>query len=203
MPLVANAFRFSEAEGLKPGRLGRWMVLAVLLALVAGVLVTIYIQYNVGGTKYSWGANSVPKYPFDFLMRQLRRIGPGAVQPYAFNWSAISPNTNFLWATGVGLALVLTFSALRLRYTWWPFHPVVFLVWGSFAMAHMGPSFLLGWIIKSLVTRLGGSQAYRKAKTFFVGAIAGEFVAGVIWAAFGLIYYLNAGAPGPMFRVHP
>ncbi len=34
-----------------------------------------------------------------------------------------------------GVALVLGFSVCRLRYSWWPLHPIMFLVWGTWTMS--------------------------------------------------------------------
>jgi len=202
MPLAANALRLSEPRAVRPGRLGRWMIVAVLLALVFGTLFTIYVQYNEGGTKYSW-AKSTSSYHFNLLISNLGRAG-GMVQPgQGFLPGKIDPDPLFLWAAGAGLLLVLLTSALRLRFTWWPIHPVLFLVWGTFPMLHLAASFLVGWLIKVLVTRLGGSHAYRRGKALFVGAVAGEFVAGIFWSGMGLLYFLKFGQPGAEFKIHP
>jgi hypothetical protein len=208
MPLVANALRAGERVRLQPARLGRWMAVAVVLAVVFSVVFAIYLQYNVGGTHYAWAAGGVAKRPFWLLSEQLQRMEAmgRTFDPHTwheFDLSAWTPNRSFLTAAGVGVALVLLCSALRLRFTWWPLHPVLFLVWGTFPVLHIAPSFLLAWFIKVLVTRLGGSSAYRKARTLFVGVIAGEFVAGLAWSVLGLIYYLRHGQAGIKYIVHP
>ena len=51
----------------------------------------------------------------------------------------------------------------------------------DFFMTIFGP-FLLVWIVKTLILRLGGMGAYRRAIPFFLGLIIGHFfLAGLIW----------------------
>ena len=202
MPIVANALRFSEAHGVSPRRLSWAMAAAVLLALVAGVFATLYVQYNFGGgTVYGW-ANSAAAMPFEMLQRNLRRL-PGEPGQWAdFQWTHLRANRTFLWAAGVGFALVMGCNALRLRHAWWPIHPVLFLVWGTIPACWMGPSFLVGWMLKVAITRFGGGRLYRRCRAIFIGMVAGEFVAGIFWMGVGLIYYLVTRTPGPIFRVH-
>jgi len=175
----------------------------VLLALVVGVGATLYVQYAHGGASlYNW-PNSAAKFPFEALQRELRGLGADPDTWQAFRPSAIHFDPNFVYPVLTGLGLVLVCSWLRLRYNWWPIHPVLFLVWGTFPMTMMAASFLVGWAIKSGITRFGGSRAYKDFKPFFVGLVAGEFMAGIFWSIVGITYYLITGVPGPMFRVHP
>ncbi len=39
----------------------------------------------------------------------------------------------------------------------------------------------LGWLLKILIIRYGGSRLYRQAKSFFLGLIIGEVFAAVFW----------------------
>jgi len=203
MPMAANAMRLSETGGVRPGRIGRWMMPTALAALVLGVIVTVYVQYNYGGgTLYPW-ANVAARMPFEMLERNLPALQADPNSAGMAQLGNISPNGQFLAAVGIGLILVLACSAARLRFHWWPIHPVLFLVWGTFPLKNFGPSFMLGWLIKVAVTHLGGGASYRRNKPIFVGIIAGEFVGLIIWAVVGLIYYLITGVPGERFSVHP
>ncbi len=200
MPLAANALRFSDDNGVRPGRLSRWMVVAVLVALVGGVFATLYVQYNFGATQHAWLS-----MPGEFAFQTLNKNLPETANParwYQMDWSQLEPNGTFLASAGVGLALVLIISTLRLRFHWWPIHPVLFMIWGTFGSTFYAAGFLLGWVIKGLITRLGGSKTYTSLKPFFVGLVAGEFVAGVFWMIYGVCYYLATGQVGKVFRVH-
>ena len=62
----------------------------------------------------------------------------------------------------------------------------------------------MGWLIKIAITRLGGGKAYRNSKPIFVGMVAAELTAGLIWAIVALIYYLgNEGVAANRINIHP
>jgi hypothetical protein len=67
-------------------------------------------------------------------------------------------------------------SALRFRFSRFPFHPVLFLVAGTYPCLNAWFSFLAGWAVKQLVVRFGGGGVYQKLKPFFVGIISGEIL---------------------------
>jgi len=203
MPLAANAIKLGQSENIAPNRLSRWMVVAVLLALVTGVLGTITVQYTYGvAGRYGW-ADSVAKQPFSMLQRNLQKLPPDPGEGESFSFAAIAPSNKFLSSAAIGLVLVTVLSILRLRYTWWPIHPVLFLVWGTFPGYILGASFLLGWLIKTGVTTFGGGKSYRSARPFFIGLIAGEFAAAIFWVLVGMTYYLVEDMAGPVFRILP
>ncbi len=86
---------------------------------------------------------------------------------------------------GFGLVALLAF--LRLRYSWWPLHPVGFLMFGTWPGTTLWFSIMLGWMCKVLVVRFGGARGYLNAKPFFLGLIVGESVTAGLWLVLGLI----------------
>ena len=109
----------------------------------------------------------------------------------------MQPSQRFVsWAL-IGLGAVLLFSMLRLRFSWWPLHPIFVLVWGSWHMGVYSFSILLGWAIKVFATRLGGSGFYQKLKPMMIGLIAGDVLAAVIKLAVSTIYFYATGLAAP------
>jgi len=49
---------------------------------------------------------------------------------------------------------------------------------GSFGLFRLWLPIFVSWLIKVLLLRYGGLQAYRRALPFFIGLILGEFVTG-------------------------
>ena len=208
LPMAANALRFSEKQGVRPGRLGSWMILAVVLAMIFGVTATMYLQYNYGlGKGHAYDhANSVAQGPFKVLQQHLGEMNakPGEFHPFELNPADWSINPQFLWTAAIAIGVVLLVSSCRLRFPWWPLHPVIFLVWGTWPMMMLSASFLMGCLLKTIISRLGGGKAYQKYKPLFIGLIAGEFMAGIFWNLFGLFHHLATGeVPASHFRVHP
>jgi hypothetical protein len=70
-------------------------------------------------------------------------------------------------------------------------------------MWKLSQSFLLGWLVKVLVTRLGGGRAYHKVTAFMIGAVAGEMLMGFAFLAFGGGYYLITGREPVKYGVFP
>ena len=88
---------------------------------------------------------------------------------------------------------MLAFSFFRLRLTWWPLHPVMFLVWATHPMKRMWASLMLGWFIKVMVTNLGGYKWYQKGRGLMIGVISGELLAAFVFLAVRAIYRMTTG----------
>ncbi len=212
VPLALNVVRMGDLRRLKPGRLAGWMGVAVILAMVAGVVVTVYLLYSLGVAGMDsggqrWAVDQVARRPFQMLTRAVDELSSTESLQEAAGPTGLArllhprPKQHFLTAAGIGFALVMICSYFRLRFTWWPLHPMLFLVWGSVWTTEFAPSFLLAWLIKTQIMRYGGQSYYRRARNFFIGLMGGEFVAGIFWGAIGLGDYLLTGTVGPSFRV--
>ena len=64
-------------------------------------------------------------------------------------------------------------------------------------------SFLLGFLVKIAVVKLGGARSYRNAKPLMVGIIAGELVAALGWMLVGAIYWALAGQTPTPYYITP
>jgi hypothetical protein len=115
----------------------------------------------------------------------------------------MKPERAILWWISGGLAGVFILGYLRLRYTWWPLHPVLVVVWAGTPIETLGHSFMLGWLIKVLITRVGGTPIHRRAKVFMIGVIAGELICGLTIMAFNAAYMGMTGAKPPAYVVMP
>ena len=81
----------------------------------------------------------------------------------------------------VGGLLTLGMVVARSRLAGFPLHPIGLVMCVPFAMHSMWLSIFLGWMIKSIITRFGGADGYRKAIPFFLGLALGDFVMIVFW----------------------
>jgi len=92
-----------------------------------------------------------------------------------------------LMSTAFGFIFVLGGTALRLRFLWWPLHPIAYPLAGYQFFAHLWFPFLVSWLIKAPLLKYGGIRAYRKALPLFLGLILGDFVLGTMWGIMGLL----------------
>ena len=214
VPLAINALRVGELQKLRPGRLAGWMGAGIIIAMVVGVLVTVYLLYDLGVSGVASGGTRwaliVARMPFQLLKGAVNELGSmDALQDASRRtdlgrlFASATPAKHFYLAAGIGFAMVLVCYWLRLRFRRWPLHPMLFLVWGSRWTTEFAPSFLLAWFIKGRVMRYGGMAYYRRARGFFIGMMAGEFTAGILWGLIAVAYYLFTGSAGPSFTVTP
>jgi len=84
----------------------------------------------------------------------------------------------FLAGGGVVMALLMF---LRQRFVWWPLHPIGFPIGANSMMNYVWFNVFLAWLIKSLILRYGGGNAYRRSQAFFLGLIAGQVCVNGIW----------------------
>ena len=82
-------------------------------------------------------------------------------------------------AFGACLAGVLQWATLSLPR--WPLHPIglfiVFTYYGQIAWA----SIFVGWLLKVILVRYGGSRLYRQGRPFFLGLLLGEVFSTAFW----------------------
>ncbi len=67
----------------------------------------------------------------------------------------------------------------------------------------MGFSFLLGWFVKSMITRYGGARAYQRVKPLMIGLVAGELMAALTPLVVGMLYRAFTGRLPAPFRILP
>ncbi len=212
MPYLATALGMGDrAADTSPRRLGPVLATMLVLGFVTALVVTLYVQHNLGiNSNDSWAARVVPSRPLQALESEVADLAArgelvAATQATGLERLAhIDPQLDAVFWLALGAALVVGCAAARLRLPWWPIHPVLFLVWGTYPVAVFHFSFLLGWAIKLAVIKIGGSKAYRAMLPIMVGIIAGELIMGLFWMLAGAVYYFatDGGAP-PTYSVFP
>jgi hypothetical protein len=209
MPYLTNALRVCDRLGAKIGRVSFAAGGTYVLCLVIAVTVTLWANYNWPLYEWAFFTRITPKASFDEASTAITNLTTTDKLEESLHLTDlqrlanVDPKPIFLWGAGVGFGLVLLLSALRLRFTWWPLHPVFLLVWGTWPMVRLSHSFFLGWLIKVIVTRLGGGSAYQAAKPLMVGVIAGDLLGAGIWEVVGAIYYAIYNVTGSSYWVFP
>ena len=70
-----NVFRVLDARRVRVGRGAVWCGVAVVLALIVAVPVTLMFQYGAGTHHWdAWGTGAVPRYPFDRTVQIKQRL---------------------------------------------------------------------------------------------------------------------------------
>jgi hypothetical protein len=200
MPFAVQGFKLAETTGETVTRVAKWAFAIVLICLFIAVPVTLYLQYDLGAIRTSgtW-MKMLSYFPGDNIVamkQQLRAQGTLELSESlgCFGRLAnIRPDWGLVLAFATTFAMAVTFAACRLRFSWWPLHPVVFVFLCGGQATWMAWSFLIGWAVKASVTRYGGAKTYEKLKPLMVGVIAGDLSGLFLPMAVGIIYYAITG----------
>lgn len=210
MPFMTNSLSLLERHKIRLRRSTGCCAAAIFIGLAVALPLTLYIQYDQGNAVWeAWADRVVPQQPFanittikrtlkaqGALERALEDRGPARLLE-------ASPQRACMTALGAGLLLFLAFAVARLRWRWWPLHPLLFVTWGTEPIWRMCGAFLVGWLVKNLITKYGGARTYERVKPVMFGLIAGEMIGAVIPCVVGFIYYLATGNPPVSFLVLP
>jgi hypothetical protein len=201
MPYIANGLKVTTDTGLRAGRTGMFIGGTVIAAMCVTVPLGLWSDYQ---NAVSMAASKDRLGMYQVSERQIMRLELAseleASKGYS-NWERlahIQPDRQFLLWTGVGFGLVLLLSAARLRWAWWPLHPIILLTFGSVLMVgRYGASLLLGWFIKVFIIKIAGPTRYASVKPLMMGVIAGDILGGFITMIALWGYYFVTGAKGP------
>jgi hypothetical protein len=208
-PFVANGLRMGEKNGVRLPALGRAMLVALVIGLVASGIGVLWVIYDQGALGDPWGGVGVPNGFAAEISRDVQKLNWSGKLEQATQVSGLGrlwlaeTTPNFWTFFLIGAGLVSLNSFLRLRYVWWPLHSVVFLFWGTWAAASFLWSFLLGWLIKVCIVRFGGGRFYQDLKPLFVGVILGDLSGGVLLMIYGTLRYCWTGAAPVPYSIFP
>ena len=156
-------------------RMSLAMGAAFLLALGLGVFTMMTGIYHHG----FYSGLRVGTATGPWLGEQLRLDG---ARVFSYLNQPTSLDANALAGALGGAAATLILGILRLRFWWFPLHPIGYLAANTYALSYLWSSFVIGWLAKTLVTRYGGLRLYRHTLPLAVGLIAGDLLNVTLWA---------------------
>ena len=198
MPFLNHAMKLSEGNKVSLNKTASWGVIVMILAILVSIPATIYWQYDRGALIPHWPrASSI--YPFLNCVEIVNKLRAQGLEEFAMaqhgwsHWQNMSPYWNCIWTflVSTGLALLVAFG--RLKWTWWPLHPVIFIFYGGHQGMLMSFSFGLGFFLKWIFTKYGGGRVYQRSKPLFIGLIAGTLMGQFIPMIVGTLYYVFTG----------
>jgi hypothetical protein len=173
IPLQAEGFRMSSG-----GRMDRRR-LALVLALVAPITIFVYFWASMKVCYQAGLGSTIGYYPYLHVPRR------NVVALHEAAQFPSGPDLSVSLAMGVGLVLTLGLMWLKLRFYWWPLHPVAFPI--ATALESLTPTILVTWLIKAMVLRYGGLRAHRAVLPFFLGLLAGGAMEAVLRRCLSLL----------------
>jgi hypothetical protein len=176
-----------------------WLAVAMAVSYAVSYNSMLFVEYNHGVTLSQsqespineWGVDLMPRY---LVLSRTQDYVPPRTGPFEGHNRALH--------VGIGATLSTVLSVLRLRYDWWPIHPIGFLIVYTIGMRFLWFSVLLGWLAKAAVVRFGGARLYREGRGLFMGLIIGEAAAVAVWLMASLVC-LGLGWPYRAVHILP
>jgi len=176
MPHQLETFKISERLGVQP----RGFIFALIVAsFFAGPMALWAMLHH----SYEIGVQNAAPVNIYFGYETWARF-----QAWANNLTAT--NVQSVIFTLLGLAFTLILMLGRLRFLWWPVHPVGYAVSGSWQMNWGWGSFFIVWLIKFIILKYMGIQGFRKATGYFLGLLIGEIFVGGTWTMVSIWFNL-------------
>jgi hypothetical protein len=155
------------------------VIVALILTLAITVVVTLQVLYQQGGLLgYTWFSKDAVGSSLKDAAVTIK-TAPG-VSVANIGWMILGAIVVFLLVQG------------RSRFLWFPLHPLGYLVAPAYPITQLWFSFFVGWLVKSLVMKYGGSDTYVKLRPFMIGLIIGNVAAMLFWS---LLTFWQNGTP--------
>ncbi len=205
MPFVVNGLKISSDATHQTFKLGKTALLfgiGIVLILAVTIPTSLWADYHhPAEVRRGWQGAEIWNTANTAVMELSLADDLDTVQQYSGfeRWGQMRPDRRFLLGVSVGFVSLLVLSFLRLRFAWWPLHPVIVLVFGTGFAGRFGFSFFLGWLIKVAIMKFGGGQSYLKFKPAMIGLIVGELAGGFSMMAMNGIYNAATGRTPPQF----
>lgn len=203
MPYMATGAKLGEDTGMKRRKVFFLMAFSLVIAFAVAFFMNLWEYYSFG-VKFSWcksaGWNVGTRTAVNEIA-QLHINGQYETAASASMWGSFSLMSfdGEVWTYFLaGIALVLLMSFLRIRFLWWPIHGLLFCIWNTWPARMIWSSFLMGWIVRSLIVKFGGERNYIKLKPLFIGLIFGEIFSFGVKMFFKLGYYMIYGTESPV-----
>jgi hypothetical protein len=162
VPLQLEALKMAEGGRMERRRIALALAVVAPLAIICYFWASVHIGYRMGlgsGKTHVWhlwvarwgalGLDEDLRYPSD-------------------------TNTSGSTAIGFGLVFTLMLTYLKLRFQWWPLHPVAYPIAIASTIQSMTLVIFGTWLFKALLLRYGGLRAHRAVLPFFLGLLAGS-----------------------------
>jgi hypothetical protein len=178
---VFQGYRLGSDAGFPRGRLMLLALGAIAVSILTCHLVAPWIIYH-------WSVPKLAPWPSQAGLNTARGLGNLITQS--------APMTATDWfAIALGAATTWALFALRRRFVWWPLHPLGFVTWLSWPIERYWSSIFIGWLIKTVIVRLGGYRTFRRLRPIAFGLILGMNVIFIAWL---IIHMIWPGPPGIM-----
>jgi len=168
----------------------RSFIACLVVALVVGLLVSgvgfLYTEYTYAVTLDRTGMPLNSPWGIDQSIKEYA-LNPSV--DFRLHGGPTNESHHRLAHFAFGAAVVTALASLRMRFAWWPLHPVGYLLMHTYVVEVCWFSIFLGWLAKVLIVRYGGASLFHRARNLFMGLIVGELTAAGFWLVVSLVLH--------------
>ena len=171
MPHQLESFKLAEQTNADYRKWSRALLFLGSAAIFIAFWAILHLMYSYGAeskSRITFGAEA-----YNTLTTWIKSPQPGKFPEFM--------------AIVIGFGIAFLLQGLRMRFPWWPLHPLAFAVTSSFEINLVWGPLFLAWIFKSLILRYGGRGGFHRSLPFFIGLMLGQFVVGSLWNIYGII----------------
>jgi len=156
------------------------MVPIIVITLVLAILLSGYLHLAIN---YHWGGITlnIQTTMQNSVMSWQRHT------PLASGQEVYRPSRVVWFAVGVVLYILV--ATMRRLYMWWPLNPLGLVFPATWAVSMYWFPALVAWLLKSTITRYGGTKSYMRLRPLFIGLVFGEFFMAFFWIVISFIYH--------------
>ena len=169
-----DSFKIADSARLPSRPLLAAMAAGFVVMLVVGIYVVLTGTYHYGFLNMRASTEGG-----GWLHSQLRADGTSIFNMLA---NPSKSDVNGIIGIGAGMVVAITLGMMRLRFWWWPFHPIGYVAANCWGMQEYYMPFFIGWLCKSLVIRYGGLRLYRYTVPLAIGFMIGPSLNGGVWS---------------------
>jgi len=187
-PHQLESFKLAEGTHTPARQMFVAAAIACVFAMPIGFWMLLHTYFHNGGA-----TANVEQWALGFGRECWTNLESWINRPFPAN------STSMSFAAG-GFAISMLLGWMRVRFLWFPFHPLAYAIAPSWGVAQLWMPLLIGSTAKFFVLKLGGLKSYRQALPFFFGLILGEIAVGSLWTLVGIAFGVPTYDfwPGPM-----
>ena len=179
MAYQVEGSKIAQEAGLKQRTMAGWLVAAVAIGMLSASYIHLKAYYSAGANILE-GGTTQGGYRVTLARTEFEELS-------GFMKAPRPPDRPRALAALSGSLVVAALVALRTYFLRFPLHPLGYAMVTAYGGPMWGP-FLLVWLAKSLILRLGGMRAYKRGVPFFMGLVIGHFfLAGLVWGWLSII----------------
>jgi hypothetical protein len=190
-PTQVEMMQLGQQFRVRPRDVGAGLTLGLLGGLFLGGFVLLCWMYGLGANnlKTSW------PYEQNWYFNTYRAGEATADRAFAAETLGSSPESQPLnvlhnpdaKGLGIGAATTGALAFLRAKFTWFPFHPLGYVLASSHFMRGAWLLLFLAWLVRQVVFRIGGAQVIRRGLVpFSVGMFLACIASIVIFDIVGM-----------------